>query len=109
MTDIDPTYFSELQGEISIGERFSQQAYIEDARQVLRTRLLIGEERDVCIRIDQQFDEEHRRLENIKVFENADNFFSSQSIIVQFMISLGRLAKIQKLRQRVRRIFIQGS
>lgn len=67
ITDIDPNYFTEVKGRLGVGERFSRQRYIEEAREVLRTRLLIGVQRDDCIRIDQQFDEEERRLNDIKV------------------------------------------
>lgn len=66
ITDIDPDYFNEFKGRVS-KERFSVRQYIDDTREVLITRLLTGQERDDCIRIDQQFEEEQKRLDKIKV------------------------------------------
>ncbi|XP_023289730.1 cilia- and flagella-associated protein 100-like [Orussus abietinus] len=65
MTDVDPQYFTELRGRV-VGQKFSKRQYVEDTRDVLRTRLLAGQERDECIRIDQQFEEEQRRLDKVK-------------------------------------------
>jgi hypothetical protein len=67
MTDVDPEYFTELCGR-SVKEKFSFQQYIRDTREILKTRLLIGQEKDYCIRIDQQFEQESNRLEKIQVF-----------------------------------------
>ncbi|XP_043280912.1 cilia- and flagella-associated protein 100 isoform X2 [Venturia canescens] len=81
MTDVDPNYFTDITGR-TVGEKFSKQRYIDDARNVLRTRLLIGAERDDCIRIDQQFDEEQRRLnetkENYRICVNGFEEFLSK-------------------------------
>ncbi|EZA61449.1 Coiled-coil domain-containing protein [Ooceraea biroi] len=65
MTDVDPEYFTELCGR-SVKEKFSLEEYIRDTREILRTRLLIGQEKDYCIRIDQQFEQESHRLEKIQ-------------------------------------------
>ncbi|XP_024940876.1 cilia- and flagella-associated protein 100 [Cephus cinctus] len=65
MTDIDPEYFTELRGRV-IKDRSSLKKYVDDIREVLRTRLLAGQEKDDCIRIDQQFNEEQKRLDKIK-------------------------------------------
>lgn len=67
LTDIDPNYFKELKGRV-LKERFSICQYIDDIREVLSTRLLAGQERDDCIRIDQQFAEEQKVLNDIKVY-----------------------------------------
>lgn len=66
MTDVDPQYFSELDGGL-IREKFSVRNYVEDTREILKVRLLAGQEMDDCIRIDQQFVEEQKRLDEIKV------------------------------------------
>lgn len=66
MTDVDPHYFTELSGR-PIKEKFSLDQYIQDIREILKTRLLIGQEKDDCIRIDQQFEQEIRRLRQIQV------------------------------------------
>ncbi|XP_014489324.1 PREDICTED: coiled-coil domain-containing protein 37-like [Dinoponera quadriceps] len=65
MTDVHPEYFTELSGR-PVKEKFSLEQYILDIREVLRTRLLIGRERDDCIRIDQQFEQESNRLQKIQ-------------------------------------------
>ncbi|XP_003400861.1 uncharacterized protein LOC100647161 [Bombus terrestris] len=65
MTDVDPQYFSELDGGL-IREKFSVRNYVEDTREILKVRLLAGQEMDDCIRIDQQFVEEQKRLDEIK-------------------------------------------
>ncbi|XP_015111833.1 uncharacterized protein LOC107037685 [Diachasma alloeum] len=65
MTDIDPGYFTDLTGR-PIREKFSGRRYVEQARQVLRARLLAGFARDDCMRIDRQFAEERRRFANIE-------------------------------------------
>ncbi|XP_063995870.1 centrosomal protein of 83 kDa-like isoform X2 [Diachasmimorpha longicaudata] len=65
MTDIDPGYFIDLTGR-PIREKFSGRRYVEQARQVLRARLLAGFARDDCMRIDRQFAEERRRFANIE-------------------------------------------
>lgn len=66
MTDVDPQYFSELGGGL-VREKFSVRNYVEDTREILKVRLLAGQEMDDCIRIDQQFVEEQKRLDEIKV------------------------------------------
>lgn len=68
MTDVDPQYYTELCGR-SVKEKFSLERYIQDTRETLKTRLLIGQEKDYCIRIDQQFEQESRRIERIQVFQ----------------------------------------
>lgn len=66
ITDINPEYFTETAGGL-VKEKFSLCQYIDDLRQILRSKLLAGEQRDLCILIEQQFDEERRRLSKIKV------------------------------------------
>ncbi|XP_011698548.1 PREDICTED: coiled-coil domain-containing protein 37-like [Wasmannia auropunctata] len=65
MTDVDPQYFTELSGR-SVKEKFSLEQYVQDVREILKTKLLIGQEKDDCIRIDQQFEQELRRLRQIQ-------------------------------------------
>ncbi|KAK1124334.1 hypothetical protein K0M31_006703 [Melipona bicolor] len=65
ITDIDPQYFSELDDRL-VREKFSLRNYIEDTREILKARLLVGQEMDDCIRIDQQFVEEQKRLDQIR-------------------------------------------
>ncbi|KAL2725169.1 coiled-coil domain-containing protein 38-like [Vespula squamosa] len=77
ITDVNPEYFTETAGGL-IKEKFSLCQYIEDLREILRNKLLTGEQRDLCIHIEQQFDEERRKLSKIKrqyrtyasIFEN---------------------------------------
>lgn len=66
MTDVDPQYFTELSGR-PVKEKLSLEQYVRDIREVLKTKLLVGEEKDDCIRIDQQFEQETRRLRQIQV------------------------------------------
>lgn len=66
MTDVDPQYFTELSGR-PVKEKFSLEQYVQDIREILKTKLLIGQEKDDCIRIDQQFEQETRRLRQIQV------------------------------------------
>lgn len=66
MTDVDPLYFTELSGR-PVKEKFSLQQYLQDTRTVLKTRFLIGQERDNYICIDQQFQQELQCLEKIQV------------------------------------------
>lgn len=66
MTDVDPSYFTELSGR-PVKEKFSLRQYVSDARETLKTKLLIGQEKDECIRIDQQFRQELNRLRKIQV------------------------------------------
>ncbi|OAD53367.1 Coiled-coil domain-containing protein 37 [Eufriesea mexicana] len=70
ITDVDPQYFSELDGRI-VKEKFSVRDYVEDTRDILKSRLLAGQEMDDCIRIDQQFVEEQRHLDEIKDHEKS--------------------------------------
>ncbi|XP_018314408.1 cilia- and flagella-associated protein 100 [Mycetomoellerius zeteki] len=65
MTDVDPKYFTELSGR-PVKEKFSLKQYIQDIREILKTKLLISQEKDDCIRIDQQFEQETRRLRQIQ-------------------------------------------
>ncbi|XP_047345115.1 uncharacterized protein LOC124947255 [Vespa velutina] len=65
ITDVNPEYFTETTGGL-VKEKFSLHQYVEDLRQILRNRLLVGEQRDLCIHIEQQFDEERRKLNKIK-------------------------------------------
>ena len=65
ITDIDPNYFKEFSNHI-LKEKFSTHQYVQDMREVLSTRLLTGQERDECIKIDQQFDQERKTLDMIK-------------------------------------------
>lgn len=66
MTDVDPQYFTELSGR-PVKEKLSLDQYIQDIREVLKTKLLVGQEKDDCIRIDQQFEQETCRLRQIQV------------------------------------------
>ncbi|KYN11959.1 Coiled-coil domain-containing protein 37 [Trachymyrmex cornetzi] len=65
MTDVDPQYFTELSGR-PVKEKFSLKQYIQDIREILKTKLLISQEKDDCIRIDQQFEQETHRLRQIQ-------------------------------------------
>ncbi|XP_018403544.1 PREDICTED: cilia- and flagella-associated protein 100-like [Cyphomyrmex costatus] len=65
MTDVHPQYFTELSGR-SVKEKFSLKQYIQDIREILKTKLLISQEKDDCIRIDQQFKQETHRLRQIQ-------------------------------------------
>ncbi|KAI4491877.1 hypothetical protein M0804_003269 [Polistes exclamans] len=65
ITDVNPEYFIETTERL-VKEKFSLRQYINDLREILRTKLLVGEQRDLCIHIEQQFDEEIRRLNKIK-------------------------------------------
>jgi len=66
MTDVDPQYFTELSGR-PVKEKFSLEQYVQDIREILKTKLLIYQEKDDCIRMDQQFEQETRRLQQIQV------------------------------------------
>ncbi|XP_012529142.1 cilia- and flagella-associated protein 100 [Monomorium pharaonis] len=66
MTDIDPHYFTELSGR-PVEEKFSLEQYVRDIREILKIKLLVGQERDDHIRIDQQFEQETHRLQQIQV------------------------------------------
>lgn len=66
ITDVDSQYFTELSGR-PVKEKFSLDQYVQDVRDVLKTKLFIGQKKDDCIRIDQQFEHESRRLQNIQV------------------------------------------
>jgi len=66
MTDVDPEYFTELSGR-PVKEKFSLEQYVQDIREILKTKLLIYQEKDDCIRIDQQFEQETCRLQQIQV------------------------------------------
>ncbi|XP_011050898.1 PREDICTED: uncharacterized protein LOC105143978 [Acromyrmex echinatior] len=65
MTDVNPQYFTELAGR-PVKEKFLLKEYIQDIREILKTKLLIGQEKDDCIRIDQQFEQETQRLRQIQ-------------------------------------------
>ncbi|KAK0087385.1 hypothetical protein PV326_005215 [Microctonus aethiopoides] len=65
ITDIDPGYFTDLAGR-PITKKFSRTRYVEQIRNVLRTKLYIGYNRDECMRIDQQFIEEKKRFTAIE-------------------------------------------
>ena len=75
ITDIDPQYFSELDDRL-VREKFSVRNYIEDTREILKARLLAGQEMDDCIRIDQQFVEEQKRLDQIRVCFDESKIFN---------------------------------
>lgn len=68
MTDVDPSYFTELSGR-PVSEKFSLRQYIGDVQEVLKTKLLIGQNKDECIRIDQQFRQELNHLRKIQVYK----------------------------------------
>ncbi|EFN78819.1 Coiled-coil domain-containing protein 37 [Harpegnathos saltator] len=74
MTDVDPEYFTELAGRPA-KEKFSLEQYVLDTREVLKARLLIGQKKDDCIRIDQQFEQESYRLQKIQ--ERHQRYVSS--------------------------------
>ncbi|KAK2588846.1 hypothetical protein KPH14_001716 [Odynerus spinipes] len=65
ITDVNPEYFVESIGT-AVKEKFSLRRYVDDLREILRSKLLAGDQRDLCIHIEQQFDEERRRLNRIK-------------------------------------------
>ncbi|XP_017884393.1 cilia- and flagella-associated protein 100-like [Ceratina calcarata] len=65
ITDVDPQFFSQLDSRM-VKEKFCVLDYVEDNRQIFKARLLAGQQTDDCIRIDQQFVEEQRRLDDIK-------------------------------------------
>ncbi|XP_070172084.1 cilia- and flagella-associated protein 100 [Polyergus mexicanus] len=67
MTDVDPKYFIELSGR-PVEEKFSLKQYIENIREILKKKHLIGQEKDDYIRIDQQFEQESRRLRKIQYY-----------------------------------------
>ncbi|XP_072763361.1 cilia- and flagella-associated protein 100-like [Anoplolepis gracilipes] len=67
MTDVDPQYFIELSGR-PVGEKFSLKRYIENIREILKMKHLIGQEKDDYIHIDQQFEQESRRLRKIQYY-----------------------------------------
>lgn len=66
MTDVDPQYFTELSGR-PVREKFLLKPYIQNIREILKMKYLIGQEKDDYIRIDQQFEEESHRLQKIQV------------------------------------------
>lgn len=66
MMDVDPQYFTELSGR-PVEERFLLKQYIQNVREILKLKYLIGQERDDYIRIDQQFEQESCRLRKIQV------------------------------------------
>ncbi|XP_053998659.1 uncharacterized protein LOC128887143 [Hylaeus anthracinus] len=65
ITDVDPEFFQGLSGRV-VKERFSVHTYVNDNREILKTRLLAGQALDDCIRIEQQFVEEQKRLDKCK-------------------------------------------
>lgn len=67
ITDVDPEFFTKLSGRV-VKEKFSMHSYVEDNREIFKTRLLAGQILDDCIRIEQQFIEGQRKLDKIKVF-----------------------------------------
>ncbi|XP_029162095.1 cilia- and flagella-associated protein 100-like [Nylanderia fulva] len=67
MTDVDPQYFTELSGR-PVQEKFLSKPYIQNIREILKMKYLIGQEKDDYIRIDQQFEEESRRLQKIQYY-----------------------------------------
>jgi len=66
MTDVHPEYFTELSGR-PVKEKLLLKEYIQDTREILKTKLLISQEKDDCIRIDQQFEQGTHRLRQIQV------------------------------------------
>ncbi|XP_066597298.1 cilia- and flagella-associated protein 100 [Prorops nasuta] len=64
MTDVDPGYFTDFGG--GMREKFSVRRYVDDLRMLFRTRLMIAQERDDCIRIEQQFAEEQTKMNLIE-------------------------------------------
>ncbi|KYM77055.1 Coiled-coil domain-containing protein 37 [Atta colombica] len=65
MTDVHPEYFTELSGR-PVKKKLLLKEYIQDTREILKTKLLISQEKDNCIRIDQQFEQETHRLRQIQ-------------------------------------------
>ncbi|XP_033336263.2 cilia- and flagella-associated protein 100 [Megalopta genalis] len=65
ITDVDPGFFKLFTNRV-VKEKFSVNEYVDDLRSIFKARLLAGQETDDCIRIDQQFVEEQRRLDNIR-------------------------------------------
>lgn len=66
MTDVDPKYFTELSGK-SVKEEFSLSQYVQDIREILETKLLIGQEKDNYIHINEQFEQGLHQLRKIEV------------------------------------------
>lgn len=66
MTDIDPGYFTDLNGR-PIREKFSSKRYIEQTKKVLRGKIIAGYFRDECMRIDQEFSMESKKIADIEV------------------------------------------
>ncbi|XP_015438959.1 PREDICTED: uncharacterized protein LOC107193933 [Dufourea novaeangliae] len=69
ITDVDPGFFKAFSNRV-VKEKFSVQEYVDDLREIFKTRLLAGQETDDCIRIEQQFVEEQKRLDKIKARYN---------------------------------------
>ncbi|XP_043258569.1 uncharacterized protein LOC122400900 [Colletes gigas] len=65
ITDVDPEFFTGFSGRV-VKEKFSVHDYVDDNREIFKTRLLAGQALDDCIRIEQQFVEEQKRLDTIK-------------------------------------------
>ncbi|XP_076657328.1 cilia- and flagella-associated protein 100 [Halictus rubicundus] len=65
ITDVDPGFFKMFSNRV-VKEKFSVTEYVDDLRSIFKARLLAGQETDDCIRIDQQFVEEQRRLDEIR-------------------------------------------
>ncbi|XP_034936726.1 LOW QUALITY PROTEIN: uncharacterized protein [Chelonus insularis] len=65
ITDVDPSYFTDIAGR-AIKEKFSRRKYIDDIRNILKTKLTTGYYQDYCLRVNQQFSEEQNALEAIK-------------------------------------------
>nr|XP_031832991.1 uncharacterized protein LOC116427140 [Nomia melanderi] len=65
ITDVDPEFFKTFDDRV-VKEKFSVHEYVNDLREIFKTRLLAGQETDDCIRIEQQFVEEQKRLDKIK-------------------------------------------
>lgn len=115
ITDVDPRYFSELDARL-VREKFSVRKYVEDSREILKCRLLAGQQMDDCIRIDQQFVEEQKRLDRIKVcskfkIRNSPCLsplpFHSHAFVQSIFFPIP--ATISSLHKRFRGISLEGS
>lgn len=83
ITDIDPDYYTDLNGRAII-EKFSSKKYIDQTRKVLRGKIIAGYYRDECIKIDQEFANEHQEIINIEV----DNLEKNILLICKIFIAL---------------------
>lgn len=63
--DIDPDYFTIVEGR-PIAEKFNIKDYINDMREILRTRIVTGYKEDEILLINENFIDEQKAIDNIK-------------------------------------------